>query len=384
MYSAADYSAMLSDEVRVRAYLSAISATVRPGDVVLELGTGPGFFAVAACRAGAAHVFAVEPNDIIGVGPAVARANGCEGQITFLRGLSTRAELPKPADVLIEDMRGVLPLHESRGSALVDAVARLLVPGARRVPRTDTIFAAPCRVPSLFREDLSHNGAARSGVDLSALATLTRNSWQKARFEADDLAGSPREIARLDLSAPETLSVNGGGTWSFATTTQVAGFCVWFDSDLAEGISISNAPGRPAMVYGQAFFPLAAPVTANAGDRIDFTLRATHAHGDPVWSWETAVARADGSSVTQRQSTLAGSGATHALLRETMPGARPAGVAAHEVYASLLRLADGSRSNEEIARALRELHAGMFRSPDDALQFTISRLQAIRNDAALL
>jgi SAM-dependent methyltransferase len=384
MYSAADYSAMLSDEVRVRAYLAAIAATVRPGDVVLELGTGPGFFAVAACRAGAAHVFAVEPNDIIGSGPAVARANGCEAQITFLRGLSARVELPKRADVLIEDMRGVLPLHESRGAALVDAEARLLVRGARRVPRADTILAAPCRVPAMFREDLSHGGAARAGIDLAPLARLARNSWHKARFEAADLLGEPREVARLDFSAPGDLEVNGNATWSLRDATEVAGWCVWFDSDLAEGVSMSNAPGLPSMVYGQAFFPLAEAVSVGAGDRIEFAFRAAHALGEPVWAWDTTVARADGRRDSQRQSTLAGTGASHDALRWTMPEARPTGSGAHAVYATLIRLADGSRTNEEIARALNEAHAGAFRSTDEALQFTISRLQAIRNDAALL
>lgn len=384
MYSPADYCAMLSDEVRVRAYLDAIAATVRPGDVVLELGTGPGFFAVAACRAGAGHVFAIEPNEIVGAGPAVARANGCEGRITFLRGLSTRVELPNRADVLIEDMRGVLPLHESRGAALADADTRLLVRGARRVPRADSIFAAPCRVPAMFRQDLSHSSGSRAGVDLSPLARLARNSWHKARFESADLLGEPREVARLDLSAPSDLEVNGNATWSLGEATEVAGWCVWFDSDLADGVSMSNAPGLPPMVYGQAFFPLAEAVRAGAGDRIELAFRAAHVLGEPVWAWDTVVVRADGRRAEQRQSTLAGIEASHDALRWTMPEARPTGSGAHAVYASLLRLADGSRTNQDIARALNEAHTGVFRSTDEALQFTISRLQAIRNDAALL
>ena len=59
MYHVADYDAMLADAARSGAYAAAIARAVRPGDVVVELGTGVGFFAVAAVRAGARRVYAI-------------------------------------------------------------------------------------------------------------------------------------------------------------------------------------------------------------------------------------------------------------------------------------------------------------------------------------
>ena len=50
MYTVADYDAMLADTVRTQAYLAAIARAVRPGDVVVEIGTGVGYFAVAGGR----------------------------------------------------------------------------------------------------------------------------------------------------------------------------------------------------------------------------------------------------------------------------------------------------------------------------------------------
>ncbi len=45
------HMAMLLDEVRVGWFAHAIAATVRPGDVVLDLGTGTGLLAMLAARA---------------------------------------------------------------------------------------------------------------------------------------------------------------------------------------------------------------------------------------------------------------------------------------------------------------------------------------------
>jgi len=58
MYSLGGYGTMVADRVRVDAYAKALSKTVREGAVVVEIGTGPGIFAVLACRLGASRVYA--------------------------------------------------------------------------------------------------------------------------------------------------------------------------------------------------------------------------------------------------------------------------------------------------------------------------------------
>ena len=74
-----EHARMLHDERRTGDYLTALAAAVRPSDVVLDIGTGSGVLAVAAARAGARHVYAVEASDIADVAERVFALNGVAG-----------------------------------------------------------------------------------------------------------------------------------------------------------------------------------------------------------------------------------------------------------------------------------------------------------------
>jgi protein arginine N-methyltransferase 1 len=87
MYSIADYGAMIADHGRMDAFVRALGRAVKPGAVVVDIGTGTGIFALLACRFGARRVYAIEPSDAIQVAREIAAANGCADRIEFIQAM---------------------------------------------------------------------------------------------------------------------------------------------------------------------------------------------------------------------------------------------------------------------------------------------------------
>src|SRR5215475_6231320 len=110
MYSLDDFGEMIADSLRFPAYSEAIARAVKPGDVAVDIGSGPGVFALLAAKAGARKVYAIDTESVVELGRQFAAANGFSGRIEFLRGDSRQILLPERADVIVSDIRGALPL----------------------------------------------------------------------------------------------------------------------------------------------------------------------------------------------------------------------------------------------------------------------------------
>lgn len=298
---------MFADEARTAAYLSAIQRAVKPGSTVVEIGTGVGYFAVAACRAGAQRVYAIELNPAIELARQVAADNGCGDRITFIRDDSRRVTLPERGDVLLSDLRGVLPLFETHVATVVDARARLVRPGATLVPRSDTLWAAPCTAPADWRRDHAEMGDDPHGIDRRAVAARVRSDWYRCQLGREDLTAGGVQWAALDYATIESPDVEGHAEWTFSRAGIADGLAIWFDGDFGFGVAFSSSPLAPRTLYGQAFFPFERPLHANAGDRLTVQLSANCVSGEYIWGWNSTLTgnAPEAKPVSFRQSTLA-------------------------------------------------------------------------------
>src|SRR5919108_1258321 len=96
---------LLGDELRMRAYRQAIAETVRPGDVVVDLGTGTGVLARWAIEAGAARAYGIERDPaLLDRAVAAAEAEGSGSRFVPVEGLSFDVSVPEPADLIVSEI----------------------------------------------------------------------------------------------------------------------------------------------------------------------------------------------------------------------------------------------------------------------------------------
>lgn len=131
----------LYDKRRTLAFRRAIVNTVRPGDVVVELGAGSGVLSMFAADAGARTVYAVELDQAnLSTLRGTIVANGYQDRIQVLAGDATTIDLPEQVDVIICEMIATALLEELQIPAMDNAL-RFARPGARVVLQEYHVFA---------------------------------------------------------------------------------------------------------------------------------------------------------------------------------------------------------------------------------------------------
>jgi protein arginine N-methyltransferase 1 len=372
MYSLDGYGSMVADRLRVDAYAEALRKTVRVGSVVVEIGTGPGIFAVFACQIGASRVYAIEPSEIIQVAREVATANGYTDKIEFFEEFSNHVTLPTRADVVVSDLRGVLPLLEHHIPAIVDARRRFLAPGGTLIPRKDTLWAAIVEAPIAYGELVDPWDHNAFGQDLSPARRLIVNHVQKVTVGVDWLLTAGRLWTTLDYNSIEDPDVRGNVEWRVERSGTGHGLVVWFDADLADGIGFSNAPSGRKTVYGSLFLPWPQPVPLVPCQRVTADLEAKLIEEDYVWRWTTRIEPPDGTGaplIHFEQSQLAGEVLSASRLHRRAADCVPHLSEEGRLRCRTLELMDGRVSLEQIAHRLASEFPQRFSKWEQALSY---------------
>jgi type I protein arginine methyltransferase len=369
MYSLDDYGAMIVDSVRRGPYIQAIEAAVRPGNVVVDLGSGPGFFALIACRAGARRVYAIDLDEIVQFGRHFATANSFADRIEFLQGDSRQIQLPERADVIVSDIRGALPFSGYSLVSLEDARQRFLAEGGTMIPERDTLYAAIVESGKFYDEIRSPWQSSYERLDLSSALPCVLNDVHPTHLTQEQLVTEPQSWCVIEyMTSP---NIRAAATLHFRTTrTGTAhGVAVWFDTQLLGKIGFSCAPGGPKTVYGHSFLPWLEPVTISAGQEIQLELHADLVGGDYIWRWETQIyEEAKGVVHHFQQSTLQGTRFSPQWLRRHALDFVPVLSEAGEAERWLLQAMDGNAPLQEIASAAAERFPKVFRRQEEAFR----------------
>jgi len=170
-------------------------AELRPGDVVVDLGSGAGLDALVSARAvgDTGHVYGVDMTDEM---LALAEANRSKSgiaNVSFLKGRIEQIPLPPAsADVVISNC--VINLSEDKGAVLREAF-RVLKPGGRlavadmvalgEMPAVEPASWAACVAgaiaPDAYRELLEGAGFTEISLELGGSDGLVTSANVKAR-----------------------------------------------------------------------------------------------------------------------------------------------------------------------------------------------------------
>jgi type I protein arginine methyltransferase len=305
MYSVGAHGKMLADKIRTDAYVEALRRSVKPGSVVADIGTGTGFFAMLAREFGAKSVYAIEPANIIQLAKEIAEANQLGSRIEFIQNLSTEVDLPERADVIVSDLRGILPLFRNHIPSIIDARQRHLSRGGVLIPQQDEIWVSIVEDQDLYHKWVSPWNEPQHGLDLQAAQKRAVNAWRKARLQPSQLLVEAQRLSTLNYHTITDSDIESHVHWTLNRSGTGHGLVIWFDSVLLDGITFTNRPGGEKLIYGSAFFPFAQAISVKANDSVSVSVIANLINDDYVWRWKTSVQDGSGRTVASfNQSTF--------------------------------------------------------------------------------
>ncbi|WP_399095378.1 methyltransferase domain-containing protein [Streptomyces sp. BBFR2] len=301
---------MLGDRLRMAAFRAAVSEAVRPGDTVLDLGTGTGILARWALEAGAARVYGIDLNEtVLDTAVEELTAAGYGDRFHPLRGLSFDLELPERVDLVISEIMGNLADNENFAAILADARRRFLKPGGTMLPRRVESHLVPVAAERAHAQVAG--GVPEDAGGAAGFAALLRRRGARGPFDlyydavlpVDGYLAAPRQARAYDLQADEAADpayrlplvypVRRDGVFT--------GFKGYFTATLSDTVALdisgddTGGPGRARTTsdsWKHCYLPVAEAVPVRRGDRIVLTFGRDagpdHSFGQH-YSWEGRV-----------------------------------------------------------------------------------------------
>ena len=372
MYSLADYGCMIADSHRIGPYSEAIARAVRPGDVVADIGCGPGLFSLLACQAGAHRVYAIDMQGIVEFGRELAKVNGFADRIQFLQGDSRKITLPERVRVIVSDIRGVLPFFQDAITSMEDARQRFLAPGGVMIPQRDVLKMAIIEADEDYTRLLLPWQKTVSSLNFSPSLPIVLNGEYGALFRTEQLLSEEQSWCILNYMAGIKANASAELRFRMTRSGTAHGICLWFETQLFEEIGYSTGPGPVRTIYGQMFYPWLSPVPVREGEEVQVGLHANLVGSDYVWRWETKIPAHDGKPpIRFQQSTFQGWTFSPESLRRRAIDYVPVLSDEGQAECWMLQAMDGRASLQEIAVGAAERFPKIFPREGDALRRAI-------------
>ncbi len=360
----------LKDHVRLAAFRRAIQESVTPGAIVVDLGSGTGILGLLACQAGAKRVYSIEETGLIELAREICLANGFAEHVHFIKGLSTRVDLPEPADVILADQIGHFGFEAGLFNYFSDARRRFLKPNGTTIPQCLTFCLAPVE-HGLLWDQVEFWNRTPMGLDVRPARSLASNTGYPVKLTPEQLLGPSAEPLSVDPSLSGSKSLHFTCTLLINRTGTLHGLGGWFGAQLSPSVTMSNSPlSEQRIDRRNVFFPLDRPVPVQTGDSVSVTMHILPTQIAVTWTVEI---NKNGASVTNpvrfTHSTLKGMLISREDLKRTHPSFVPTLTPWGEARLTVLSLCNEQNPLAQIEQELLRRHPDLFPSLSNAATF---------------
>lgn len=286
------HQVMLADRVRVDAYDRALARTVRPGDVVVDVGAGTLILSALALRHGAGHVYAIEADPAMAaLAERIAADNEFGDRLTVVQGDARVVRLPRRADVVVAELMGNLGPEEQMVELVRAVVKHNLSPGGRVVPRGLTTHLTAIEFDDegwgVWRDD-------HPGLRLGVVRAVAAPAPQLHFFHRDPVLLSAHvPVGVSEVGVSRTGGPAGPCVLRVERPGELHAVMGHFTADLADGVELSNFPSYPGCNWAVWIWPVQhTPVLPGDEVRAELTAPPRSAVRDVTgWRLDCALSR---------------------------------------------------------------------------------------------
>jgi type I protein arginine methyltransferase len=280
---------MLRDSVRTDAYRRAIAEVVRPGDRVLDFGSGTGVLSVFAERAGASRVYALDRSPMLNAAKQIFSDNDCKN-VEVIFGEGDTIELPTEVDVIVSEWMGHFLFAEQMLEPLLRLRDRFLRKGGRIIPDRCSLHAGLVTAASHF-DELTFLRTRPYGIDFGAVERWPFCEIGVVRFQHDEILGDTASLGEIELTTLPRMPLKWSGRITSRDPGVVFGVCGWFDAQLSPGVRLSTSPLEPPTHWWHFFFPFDRPLELSAGETVDIEVKIVPLGMQNGYEWRAVTPR---------------------------------------------------------------------------------------------
>jgi predicted RNA methylase len=369
-----EHSGYLLDSVRGKRMAQAIARTVRPGDVVADVGCGSGILGLMCLEAGASKVWAIDSTPVLEMARETFERAGYADRVQCVHGLSQQVNLPERVDVLICDHVGYFGFDYQIVDFFTDARRRFLKPGAAILPRRIKLELSVVAAPDAIKPVTQWTSEKMPPAYHWVQDKLARHRKYSTKYRAEQVLAAPAELGVLDLMQDHGEFFSWDAELVVDKPGQVNGLGGWFHCELADGVWMTNSPlAADAINRPQVFLPLEQSVDVTEGERIRVHIMARPLDMMIAWNVEFLS-----SGRRFSQSTWQGMLMSPQDLGKKSPVHVPTLTDRGRARWVVLGYCDGQRSMGEIERLVLANHPDLFPTREEIVRFVF---QALSGDA---